>query len=643
MFFQLSTYKFNLILKPLLVIILLCFTCYSKVNSKEHSDVKQNWIDIQIQHADELSINDPTLAIEFVEQLLIHKSSKISVVDIAKFKIHLIENYLLVDKLNKSKILIEEIDKVSAQLDTKTQIAFLLLKSTHYSYLTENALAESMLVEAEYKSQLIKDSKLLGHLYHIKGEFYRNNSDNIQAIEAYLKAYKLMKKDQNFLNIAYLESSMAKSYAALYDFDTAISLMSRSLKYFDQHNLHFDRSVTHYYLARFFIKNSQPVLALKHISIQLKVNQNLKSANFNYYAYLYKAKAHFDLGELESARSSLNLIIPYVNELKSTYNIANYYFTKAEIEISEGKLIDAFASLSFIQEKVQSMSDEKDITLKLNLYRLLSLYYNEMKAYKQAHYYKQKYIDMNETYNGYIREAARARQQVMFDIKKVKFQNELLERDKKINELELEEAKRHKELQLIIIGCILFVLASLFVFTARQVRLRKIFSHLANTDALTKISSRLKIMSILELTWEREACHNLCLISFDIDHFKKVNDTFGHQAGDIVLQELTRTASKTIGSNNSIGRIGGEEFLVILLNTSLQTAQDVANRIRQDIENLDIFYNEQLIKVTASFGVVDKNSQQASYKEMLKLVDNLLYQAKKLGRNRVEIHHQSQK
>ena len=127
----------------------------------------------------------------------------------------------------------------------------------------------------------------------------------------------------------------------------------------------------------------------------------------------------------------------------------------------------------------------------------------------------------------------------------------------------------------------------------------------------------------------------ISVVMADIDHFKKVNDTYGHQAGDHVLKEFAAIAKRSIRKNHDwIARYGGEEFLIVLLNANAQAAHNVAEKIREAIESSEITYKENDIKITASFGVCTLHDKNMTYDELIRKADKNLYQAKKEGRNR---------
>lgn len=157
--------------------------------------------------------------------------------------------------------------------------------------------------------------------------------------------------------------------------------------------------------------------------------------------------------------------------------------------------------------------------------------------------------------------------------------------------------------------------------------------HLAMTDSLTHCLNRRKMEQLLaEQVASCEASEGeFSLIMLDIDHFKSINDTYGHDAGDQVLITLTKLLNKQLRANDQISRWGGEEFIIILPDTSSESAVKLCERLRKKISEHQFSIPQQ---VTASFGV-STFKQGADLEALLKRVDDALYQAKGSGRNRV--------
>jgi two-component system cell cycle response regulator len=161
----------------------------------------------------------------------------------------------------------------------------------------------------------------------------------------------------------------------------------------------------------------------------------------------------------------------------------------------------------------------------------------------------------------------------------------------------------------------------------------------ANRDLLTKLPNRAAIMATLE--HEIARCHrdrrSVGVALLDIDHFKKVNDTYGHFAGDAVLRETGARLKNSMRAYDQVGRYGGEEFLVVLPNCEMEQAINQAERMRIRLQESKILADAGIeIPVTASFGVTISDLSDRSPDLFIRVADEALYRAKANGRNRVE-------
>src|SRR5205823_44249 len=126
----------------------------------------------------------------------------------------------------------------------------------------------------------------------------------------------------------------------------------------------------------------------------------------------------------------------------------------------------------------------------------------------------------------------------------------------------------------------------------------------------------------------------LSLIMIDIDHFKKFNDTHGHQAGDFVLAKVAELIKASTRQSDTVARYGGEEMGVVLPDTDQQTAFEVAERIRRTIDAAVVSFEQKELHVTVSMGVATCSPRTPNAKALVKVADAALYQSKHAGRNR---------
>lgn len=158
------------------------------------------------------------------------------------------------------------------------------------------------------------------------------------------------------------------------------------------------------------------------------------------------------------------------------------------------------------------------------------------------------------------------------------------------------------------------------------------------TDSLTGARNREYLDSLLvtELSYADRHDHDLSFVLFDLDHFKSVNDTYGHPAGDSVLVKVAEAVRSQLRAEDSLCRYGGEEFCIVLRNIDLAGAHAMGERVRSVIQNLAISHDALTLKVTASVGCASRRElTEVSPSSLISLADGRLYKAKQTGRNRV--------
>lgn len=161
----------------------------------------------------------------------------------------------------------------------------------------------------------------------------------------------------------------------------------------------------------------------------------------------------------------------------------------------------------------------------------------------------------------------------------------------------------------------------------------------ARIDPLTGVFSRRAFTEAAEVEIQRALRYGLplSLIMVDLDHFKAVNDTYGHATGDAVLASFAHTISLEVREVDVIGRFGGEEFVVLLPNTDVTEALRVAERMRLAVAKSELKVQHAQLRYTASFGVAGFDARELSFVRFIDRADTALYEAKRKGRNRVEL------
>ena len=176
----------------------------------------------------------------------------------------------------------------------------------------------------------------------------------------------------------------------------------------------------------------------------------------------------------------------------------------------------------------------------------------------------------------------------------------------------------------------------------RTKRTQDLLIKYAQIDPLTELAHHRALVERIQAEWSKIQRYggSLAFIMGDLDNFKQINDTFGHQAGDRVLCEVAKVLSDKCREPDMLARYGGEEFSILCPNVDAMGAGKLAERCRRKIEDICIPAGRQIVRITASFGVAD-SSLASSYQTLIDVADKAMYQAKQQGRNRIVVANES--
>jgi diguanylate cyclase (GGDEF)-like protein len=162
---------------------------------------------------------------------------------------------------------------------------------------------------------------------------------------------------------------------------------------------------------------------------------------------------------------------------------------------------------------------------------------------------------------------------------------------------------------------------------------------LSKTDSLSECLNRHALKQLVPLSLQDAVSSNkhFALIMFDIDHFKNINDSYGHAIGDEAIKSVVASAKSCIRKSDHIFRLGGEEFLVVTLSDSLEASSQLAERIREKVEGALLQVENKTIRFTISLGVAEALSDEENWEQIMNRADEALYSAKQSGRNKVAV------
>jgi diguanylate cyclase (GGDEF)-like protein len=332
-----------------------------------------------------------------------------------------------------------------------------------------------------------------------------------------------------------------------------------------------------------------------------------------------------------------------ISLLESSYsNVMAYHYPEFTSEY-DALLAQAYWKTNDIARAEKFALDTVDIATKGDFTQPLSTAYELLYQVEQqqgdlreALTYHEKYMEADKSHLDEVREKALAYQVVKQQVDAKKVQVDALNEQNKI--LQLQQALDHKAVVTgrLYIALLLTVLASIGLWLYRLKRSQLRFMRLARRDGLTGIFNRQHFVDEAgqSLRYAAKSMRCVCLILIDMDHFKLVNDTHGHIVGDHVLKRAVAVCQRHLRSCDVFGRIGGEEFGILLPECTTSQALERAEQIRAAI-NMTQGNESQEITISASFGVASTDHHGHDLRQLLAAADDALYRAKRDGRNRV--------
>lgn len=217
-------------------------------------------------------------------------------------------------------------------------------------------------------------------------------------------------------------------------------------------------------------------------------------------------------------------------------------------------------------------------------------------------------------------------------------QNQILNAQNQLQQTQLQSQQRKNQLLILLFICATLICTLLLFLFYRQHSHKRALQQLADTDSLTGLLNRRKTLALLQLQADLAKRHgfDFCVALVDLDHFKKINDSLGHQGGDVVLKHFADLCQKTLRHTDIVGRIGGEEFLIALPHTSIDDAAVLMEKLRKRAEDITKMMALTDLQVSISIGLVNNTPPRTAI-ELLAQADKILYSAKDAGRNRVVV------
>lgn len=349
-----------------------------------------------------------------------------------------------------------------------------------------------------------------------------------------------------------------------------------------------------------------------------------------------------DEGEINKAYQELTSNINTAISTDYKLLIQEYYYLLAKVYWLNNDAENA--------EKYSILAIQSGIRAKFSLpqtltYKLLYQIEKQKQNYQQALFYAEKYAEADKAYLDDVQAKALAVQMAESEaieqnrrIAELYQQNRLLKLEQKVD-LQQQENIR------LIITVMLLIILLISVWAYRTKMVQRELKRISQFDELTSVFNRRQFTFLGEraIALAQRSGKPISVIMFDLDHFKNINDSYGHSVGDMVLKKTAAELSSFTRKSDIFGRLGGEEFAFILPNCSANEALDFAERCRAKLHGIQCYATDgRPFQVTASFGVTDSGLSGFDLMEQLSHADHALYSAKGKNRNCVILYHQSQ-
>lgn len=479
-------------------------------------------------------------------------------------------------------------------------------------------------------AERLQDTGLLANALTLRGEQRSVNGQYGDAIADLKRGYELHTQLGDVANQNYSLNAIANLYADsnVKDYEQALQYFRKLLAAHQASGALQDQATAHYNLASTLEKMDRLEAAQAQFEQALAIDGKRGVA-------IDVAADERALAVVLSKRGNHDQALRLLDQALQRYRDASDASGIAEVRLSRG------AALRRAGRHAQALPDLEAARVHFqqdgNL-RFLDKIYEELgQAQAGAGLWREAYAARGEQMR--IKQDMQAR---VLDERssrlRVQFQTDALARENAGQQRALEAAETIRRWQYGALALSLTAVAALGVMMKRQVVQSRRMRDLALTDELTRLPNRRHFLELARGALEQAQRERapLAFAALDIDHFKRINDGYGHAVGDVVLQRVAHAARMALRPGDVIGRTGGEEFLVLLRGATLEQAIGAAERIRSAVEMVDCGDQAPGLKPSISIGVAAFDALAGTLEMICKRADDALYRAKANGRNRVE-------
>lgn len=497
-------------------------------------------------------------------------------------------------------------------------------------------LAQSMIsaaAESLARARDGDDEALLFYAISVNGYINVTLNQYSEALALFQEGYRRLESPGAFFSRADFASMIALVYEYRQEPEMALRFYREAETWYRQNNVRLELANTLFGLGKATIQTGDGdegmTLLLESADIALNI-RDLQGAAFSYEAI---ASELIDRGMTADASPFLDDALSLFMQAGNPFMQIKVLIEKAQIAVDQGQPEEALRRLARAEEMATGESF---------LSQRIAIADTKARAFAAKGEHQSAYLVLlqNRQNRALLQKEINSRRilelQTRFDVEKQRAQNALLEEQNLRQQNQLKNEQRLQRYTIALIGLLIVVCGLLSWLYCNGKRHQKRLEQLANYDGLTGLMTRRKTMEDAELQYQMAQRHKTPLTAavIDLDHFKQINDKYGHQTGDDVLRAFGRKAQKHFRKTDILGRIGGEEFLFLFPHTGTDDALDMLERFAGSVRKIPDELKIKTMQVTLSVGLVDATSF-SNMTRVVAVADEALYEAKETGRDKI--------
>ncbi|TFW13331.1 diguanylate cyclase [Massilia arenosa] len=483
------------------------------------------------------------------------------------------------------------------------------------------------------------DNTVLARALALRGEQRYVRGLYADAIDDLKSSYDLETRLGNQGNRRYVLNALANLYADrnIRDYDHALESYAQLLAVNEKAGNQQGMATAHFNIASTYENKGDLERARQHFAQALQIDKARGGADDIVNDQRAYAVVLSKLGQHERALTLLDeaYTMAQAQPTQDADMIASIHLSRGTAYRRAGRAPQALADLDEARRYFERNRNERFLA---KIYEETAATHAQMGNWKAAYAAQAQMMAAQAAIQKQMLDDRTTRLRVQFQSEQARLRNAELQYQNNLQQAELEHTGLVRRWQVAALVASAVVIVLMGVLVVRQRRLGARMRDLALTDELTRLPNRRHLMTVAREAFAqaKKEGRALSIAALDIDHFKRINDTHGHAAGDVVLQRVAHALRMSLRPGDTVGRTGGEEFIAVLRGATEEDAIRAAERLRTAVAQIDVSGLPPGLAPTISVGVAQCDAHMRNLDELIHHADTALYRAKEGGRNRVE-------